>query len=240
MSIGLIGNGVVGGAVRNAYEKVGITLSIVDVGDDIHAVDNCSVVWVCVPETELEKVAANYKNHDGLFIVRSTALPHQFKNLFKRLAYVPEFLTERNANEDFYTPPLQPIGTRDVYDYSVIMDQFEVLKVNTTNAFRVTPEEASLIKYYANCYLATKVIFNHEYEMFCKEQGVDWEMIARVCKEDKRLGTTHWQAPGFDGYGYSGKCFPKDVRNLIRNSDRLKLLHSVDAINNEMRSSSNG
>ena len=240
MSIGLIGNGVVGGAVRNAYEKIGVQMVVVDVEDDIHAVDRCNIVWVCVPEAELEKVAANYKDHDGLFIVRSTALPHQFKNLFKRLAYVPEFLTERNANEDFYKPPLQPIGTRDVYDYEVILGQFEALGVNISNACRVTPEEASLIKYYANCYLAAKVIFNHEYEMFCKEQGVDWESVVRVCSQDRRLGTTHWQAPGFDGYGYSGKCFPKDVRNLIHNSDRLKLLHAVDAINNEMRSSSNG
>lgn len=240
MTIGLIGNGVVGGAVRNAYEKIGVRMVIVDEGDDVRRVDGCSLIWVCVPETELEKVAANYKNHDGLFVIRSTALPHQFNGLFKRLAYVPEFLTERNANEDFYRPPLQPIGTYNLHSYQIIVDQFKALGVDVSNACHVTPEEASLIKYYANCYLATKVIFNHEFEMFCREQNVDWSAIVRVCSQDSRLGTTHWQAPGFDGYGYSGKCFPKDVRNMIRTSDRLKLLHAVDAINNEMRSSSKG
>ena len=234
--IGLIGNGVVGGAIRNAYEQIGVNIVVVDKDNDINTLKDCTLIWVCVPETQLDVVAANFKDHNGLFAVRSTALPHQFKNLFRRLAYVPEFLTERNANQDFYRPPLMPIGVRDEFDYQLIKNQFVKLGVDVGNARHVTPEEASLIKYYANCYLAAKVIFNHEYEMFCKEQGVEYNNVVAAVSPDPRLGTTHWQAPGFDGYGYSGKCFPKDVRNLINNSDRLKMLKAVDAINNEMRS----
>lgn len=234
--IGLIGRGTVGGAIEAAYIKAGKPLIVVDKGDDFRTLDGCTMVWVAVPEWELSTVARQITNRDALYVIKSTALPQQFNKLFKRFAYVPEFLTEANSKQDFYSPPLLPIGTSNQQDGDMILDELFGLNVYCYHAKIVSVEEASAIKYYANTFLATKVIFNHQFAMYCQSAKVDWSSISEVLKCDPRLGTSHWQAPGPDGkYGYGGKCFPKDVRNLIKDTDELTLLEKVEIINKSLR-----
>lgn len=234
--IGLIGRGTVGGAIENAYKLANKPLVVVDKGDDFRALNDCTMIWVAVPEWELSTIARMINNTQALFIIKSTALPHQFNKLFKRFAYVPEFLTEANSKQDFFNPPLLPVGTDNKHDGTLILDELFGLGVNCYHARIVSTEEASAIKYYANTFLATKVIFNHQFEKYCKDTGIDWSSISEVLKTDPRLGVSHWQAPGLDGkYGYGGKCFPKDVRALINSTEQLSLLEEVDKINNSMR-----
>jgi UDPglucose 6-dehydrogenase len=234
--IGLIGRGTVGGAIEAAYAKVNKPLIVVDKGDDFRALDECTMVWVAVPEWELSTVARMLTNRDALYVIKSTALPYQFNKLFKRFAYVPEFLTEANSKQDFYNPPLLPIGTSNQQDGDMILDELFGLNVYCYHAKIVSVAEASAIKYYANTFLATKVIFNNQFEYYCKHTGVDWNNIKGILAQDPRLGTSHWESPGPDGkYGYGGKCFPKDVRNLINNTDALTLLEEVDRINKSYR-----
>lgn len=234
--IGLIGRGTVGSAIENAYRLAGKDLIVVDKGDDFRDLDQCDLIWVAIPEWELSTMARSLTNSKALYVIKSTALPHQFDQLFKRFAYVPEFLTEANSKQDFFHPPLLPIGVNEDSDANVILDELFGLNVFCYHARVVSVLEASLIKYYANSFLATKVIFNHQFEKHCKDVGADWSTISRALGEDPRLGTSHWQAPGLDGqYGYGGKCFPKDVRTLISNSKQLSLLEEVDKINASMR-----
>lgn len=234
--IGLIGRGTVGSAIENAYKLANKQLIVVDKGDDFRALDQCTMIWVAVPEWELSTIARMLTNTQALFIIKSTALPQQFNKLFKRFAYVPEFLTEANSRQDFFNPPLLPIGTENKQDGILILDELFKLSVNCYHGKIVSVEEASLIKYYANSFLATKVVFNHQFAMYCQSHKVDWSNISEVLKHDPRLGTSHWQAPGPDGsYGYGGKCFPKDVRNLIKDTDELTLLEKVDTINTSLR-----
>lgn len=234
--IGLIGRGTVGGAIESAYIKAGKPLVVVDKGDDFRALEKCTLIWVAVPEWELSTIARMLTNRDALYVIKSTALPHQFDQLFKRFAYVPEFLTENNAKADFYNPPLLPIGTNDSVDGNVILDELFELGVFCYHAKVVSIAEASMVKYYANSFLATKVIFNHQFQQYCNGNDVEWNNVADVLRHDPRLGNSHWQAPGPDGkYGYGGKCFPKDVRNLISSTDWLTLLEEVDRINKSMR-----
>ena len=234
--IGLIGRGTVGGAIESAYIKANKPLIVVDKGDDFRALDECTLIWVAVPEWELSTIARMLTNRDALYVIKSTALPHQFNQLFKHFAYVPEFLTEANSKQDFFNPPLLPIGASNQQDGDTILDELFGLNVYCYHAKIVSIEEAAMVKYYANSFLATKVIFNHQFEMYCKDKGVDWSNISEVLKSDPRLGTSHWQAPGPDGkYGYGGKCFPKDVRNLINDTTQLTLLEKIDIINSSMR-----
>lgn len=234
--IGLIGRGTVGGAIENAYTLANKQLIVVDKGDDFRALDECTLIWVAVPEWELANVARQITNSKALYVIKSTALPQHFDKLFKRFAYVPEFLTEANSKQDFFDPPLLPIGTDNEQDADLILDELFGLNVYCYHAKVVSVVEASLIKYYANSFLATKVIFNHQFEKYCKDVGADWNSISGALSRDTRLGTSHWQAPGPDGqYGYGGKCFPKDVRALIHNTKQLSLLEEVDKINSSMR-----
>lgn len=234
--IGLIGRGTVGSAIENAYTNAKKKLIVVDKGDDFRALDECTMIWVAVPEWELAAVARQLTNMKALYVIKSTALPQQFNKLFKRFAYVPEFLTEANYKHDFMNPPLLPIGTDNDQDANEILDELFGLGVYCYHARVVSVEEASLIKYYANAFLATKVIFNHQFEKHCKDVGASWSNVSEALQRDPRLGTSHWQAPGPDGqYGYGGKCFPKDVRALVNSSTQLTLLEEVDKINASMR-----
>jgi UDP-glucose 6-dehydrogenase len=234
--IGLIGRGVVGGAIENAYTKLNRPLVVVDRGDDFRALDQCTMIWVAVPEWEIANVARQVTNRNALYVIKSTAVPAQFETLFKRFVYVPEFLTAKNANADFFNPPLLPIGTDNQQDADMVLDEMFALNVYCYHARYVTVAEASAIKYYANSFLATKVIFNNQFANYCEDMGVEWNKIASVLGEDTRLGHTHWQVPGPDGLpGYGGACFPKDVRALVHATDRLTLLEQVDIINKSMR-----
>jgi len=234
--IGLIGRGVVGGAIENAYTKANRPLIVVDKGDDFRALDQCTMIWVAVPEWELAVVARQLTNSKAIYIIKSTALPEHFVSMFKRFVYVPEFLTAHNANDDFMNPDMLPIGTDNQQDADVVLDEMFALGVYCYHAKVVTVEEASAIKYYANSFLATKVVFNNQFAQYCKDNNIEWDNVARVLKDDVRLGPTHWQVPGPDGKpGYGGACFPKDVRTLLFKTKRLSLLERVDKINFSLR-----
>ena len=46
--------------------------------------------------------------------------------------------------------------------------------------------------------------------------GLDWDNIIRGFLTDGRIGNSHVDVPGHDGYmGFGGKCFPKDINAFI-------------------------
>jgi len=78
-------------------------------------------------------------------------------------------------------------------------------------------DESELVKYTANCFLATKVMFFNGIRMLAENLGIDYDEIMRGVHSDPRIGKTHTQVPGPDGnYGFGGTCFPKDINALIR------------------------
>ena len=73
-----------------------------------------------------------------------------------------------------------------------------------------------MVKYFLNCFLATKVSFANEMYQICDKLGIDYDKVIEYAKYDDRLGKSHLNVPGPDGdFGYGGHCFPKDVKALI-------------------------
>jgi UDPglucose 6-dehydrogenase len=86
-------------------------------------------------------------------------------------------------------------------------------------------KSAEMVKYVANCFLATKVSFANEIYQICKAIGVDYNGVIETAMLDNRLGTSHWKVPGPDGhFGFGLTCFPKDLNALIK----LAELNGVD------------
>jgi UDPglucose 6-dehydrogenase len=92
-----------------------------------------------------------------------------------------------------------------------------------------------MIKYAANCMLATKISFINEIANICERVGADVRDVRVGIGADHRIGY-HFIYPGM---GYGGSCFPKDVRAMIHTAKDAgvypELLLAVDAVNRRQK-----
>ena len=99
-------------------------------------------------------------------------------------------------------------------------------------------KEAELVKYFRNCYLATKVSFCNEIYSICKKLNISYENVKDLAVEDSRITDSHTNVPGHDGkFGFGGTCFPKDVsalKSFMKDQDiKSFILEAVHKRNNE-------
>ena len=85
--------------------------------------------------------------------------------------------------------------------------------------FQSDPTTAEMVKYMANCYLATKVIFANEMFDLCEKLGIKYEEVKKLTVADHRIFDSHLDVTTMRGFG--GKCFPKDMMALIGLADQL-------------------
>lgn len=123
----------------------------------------------------------------------------------------PEFLREGSAIEDFMRPDRVVIGTDADRARQVMGRLYRPLYLNETPIVFTSLESSELIKYAANCLLATKITFINQMADLCERVGADIQDVARGVGLDKRIGPKFLHA----GPGYGGSCFPKDTRALI-------------------------
>ena len=161
-------------------------------------------------------------------VVKSTVPPGTVAQLndnasMNVVCFNPEFLTERDAVNDFKNQDRIIIGgPREGTSvlkqmYSTAYPEVPVTKTSSTIA--------EMVKYVTNCFLAVKVSFANEMKQICdKLYDVDYDKIIEYATKDKRLGVSHWMVPGpspsSDGSGkllpgFSGSCFVKDINALM-------------------------
>jgi UDPglucose 6-dehydrogenase len=89
-------------------------------------------------------------------------------------------------------------------------------KIKSKNLNFCSNMEAETIKYFRNCFLATKVSFCNEMEEFCRIKKINYENVRSLSVLDPRIGSSHSFVPGHDGNrGFGGTCFPKDTSALL-------------------------
>jgi UDPglucose 6-dehydrogenase len=120
----------------------------------------------------------------------------------------PEFLREGTAVEDFLNPDKIVFGTDGKVALEALQDVFSPL-VERTGAPVVETgiEEAEMIKYANNGFLAAKVSLINDIGNICKEYGVDTYEVAAAIGLDDRIGDQFLRS----GVGWGGSCFPKDT-----------------------------
>ena len=261
MKIGIIGFGFVGGAVGWAYKNIDLVIRDPKLQDSASLdkfVDR-DAIFICVPSPSTEDghcdasilkqvlkelLFVTIQNPNVLLISKTTAPPSVYKQLqqeYSNLVYVPEFLTQANANTDYANANYCVIGGQ--YDYAVRAR--EILTAGrrlTHDKHIIVPiETASLYKYMMNSYLATKVTFMNDFKKIADAEGVDIKDLAYLALRDNRIGSTHMEVPGPDGhYGWGGACFPKDIAAIQMEAfdlgTELELLGRVEDINKKHRS----
>lgn len=242
-SIGIIGQGFVGSAVKAGMQKTFNVLTYDKFQSEKtnstpeKIVDECSVIFVCVPTPmnirtgeaylgiveevvdQLEYFAKELNKRPTL-VIKSTVPPGTIEALNKRVtkSYVtfnPEFLTEANAANDFINQDRIIIGADDIRHGNIVRNIFSEAFPNLVNIKVTSSRTAEMVKYTTNCFLAVKVAFANDIYDICSSKNVDYDEMIELAKLDKRLGSSHWQVPGPDGdRGYGGHCFPKDMAAL--------------------------
>jgi nucleotide sugar dehydrogenase len=232
--IGIVGHGYVGEAItQNIIPPFRVV--IIDPAKGYKATyceikKDCSSVFICVPSPQksdgncdtsiFESVLNNLEGYTGTIISKVTAPPEFYEEQSKRfpnLVYVPEFLRADTAITDFNKTDWIIVGG------SVIAYQREAARIlkeiqpSIKHVEYCGIGEAAFVKYSVNTFLATKVVFMNELNQLAEIHNYDWKYLAYLIKMDRRIGDSHTQVPGPDGfYGFGGACFPKDTEAFIK------------------------
>jgi UDPglucose 6-dehydrogenase len=245
MKIGVMGVGIVGGATAKVlgrahelflYDKFKLEYSSLENLKNLAM--NSEIVFICVPtpmkltgEIDQSSVYSSMgqladkikeisrKPEEILVIIRSTAVSGTTDKLAERypfrFAFNPEFLREKCAVEDMENTNRVVIGANDERSVKQLEEVYKPIFPNAEYVV-VTRKEAEMIKYAANVTLASQITMANEIHNICKAVGVDYNVIRSAILLDKRIGD-NTEVPGPDGdFGFGGKCFPKDLRALIR------------------------
>jgi UDPglucose 6-dehydrogenase len=252
MKVAIIGHGFVGKAVDYAFTHRDVTRVVIDpkYGNSVEDLKVCDFAFVCVPtpmgedgevDSSIVETVIDYLYHntEAVIILKSTVTPEVIDQLVychDRLVYNPEFLTEKNAQEQFVNPPFHVLGGPLGLEVLELYEDYSLC--NPCPVYYMTAKEASFVKYGINCFLATKVTFFNQLLDACDMEGdVNYNVISRAIGADPRIGTGHTKVPGYDGKrGYGGACFPKDTTAWVEYCPESTLIEEVIQINNQYRS----
>ena len=258
MTIGVIGQGYVGTAIKLGFQDHYdvVTYDKFDLGKSTHSkisdiVDEAKVIFVCVP-TPMRKDGTCYTGiveevireinetaDDHIVVIKSTVPPgttdrfnHEFSNV--TVIFNPEFLTEENFLDDFKNQNRIILGgslkgtnkLRQIY--SKVFPKATIVKTGD--------KHAEMVKYFTNCFLATKVSFANEMYNICEQLDLDYDKVVEYAIYDERLGKSHWAVPGPDGdFGFGGHCLPKDLSAIVNTFNTYGLLEAVENVNDQVR-----
>lgn len=147
------------------------------------------------------------------------------------IASNPEFLREGSAIEDFMRPDRVVVGVEDKRAEEVMRNLYRPLFLRETPIVFTGLEDAELIKYAANAFLAVKISFINEVANLCEQVGGNVQQVASAIGLDKRIGGKFLHA----GPGFGGSCFPKDTRAFAATGEKFgapqRLVETVIEVN---------
>lgn len=259
LNIGVIGQGFVGNAIYQKFKSF-FPVYTYDLKNELcnsdfeTIVKKCEIIFVCLPtpmnkdgscdiklvESVIKSINSNSKS---IVVIKSTVIPgttSKLNEVNKNISIVfnPEFLTERNAVHDFSNQNRvilggpRPATSLLKQVYTKIFPFAHIIKTGSSHA--------EMIKYFTNCFLATKVSFANEMYSLATSLKLDYDKIVEYATLDERLGNSHWQVPGHDGdFGFGGHCFPKDLSAIInlttKNNSINNVLKAVKETNDKIR-----
>jgi len=123
----------------------------------------------------------------------------------------PEFITQGKVVKDFVQPSRIVIGAETKEAEKLMRDLIDTIIDHKIPILVTTPENAEIIKYASNAYLALRIGYINEISRICDVYGGDIEKVAIGMGLDPRIGTNYLKP----SLGFGGSCLPKDVKAII-------------------------
>jgi GDP-mannose 6-dehydrogenase len=213
-------------------------LVLVSVGTPTNRVDgSADLTAVTRVFTELKEIIE--ARTEGLAIAITSTVPPGTTNKVARrilengsevqnkftLAFIPEFLREGTAIEDFRNPSRFIVGVDNPEEAEV----FLALRPDLTDrTYVVGIPEAEMLKTVENAWHATKIVFANEIGRASESLGIKGKDVMNLLMLDSKQNISKtYLRPGF---AFGGSCLPKDVRSLVR-------LTEVQAVSSPLLSS---
>jgi len=256
LKIAIFGCGFVGGTVANFLEETyeGNDTKIVRVDpllypeqDPQEAIANADGIIICVPTPSLYfggcddsiiRKILKICNDSTPILLKSTVTPDLIQSYPDNVVYNPEFLREAHAKEDFENQHTFILGYNEEDTISEVYAKWWAGLFNKADwdVIYTNRRTASMIKYTHNAWLSTKVAWFHE--LYSElPPGVDYDTLCSALGRFPTIGSTHMQVPNSNGtLGYSGKCFPKDLKALTK-VVKHSILNTVKKTNDKLNNS---
>ncbi|NIJ14486.1 UDPglucose 6-dehydrogenase [Saccharomonospora amisosensis] len=198
------------------------------------AVESADAVFLCVPTPMGAGGAADLRAVEAAVATMASSLPADSVLVTKSTVPVgtagrisdllgrddvavvsnPEFLREGTAVADFLGPERIVVGS----DTPGAAERVAALYRRLDAPVVVTDAaSAELVKYAANCFLATKLSYVNSIAELCERLGADIDAVTRGMGYDSRIGRS-FLSPG---PGWGGSCLPKDTSALLRIADAV-------------------
>lgn len=147
-----------------------------------------------------------------------------------RLIYMPEFLRELSSYT-WFTDPDRLVFSGNDEDIREVLSYFSWVNLKVP-VLRMSHISAELGKLAHNAYIATKVSFTNEIENICSENNAEALDVMSVIWADRRVCSQEHLTPYLGPY--SGKCVPKDTRELLNSVENGILLKAVEEVNSSI------
>ena len=242
MNIGIIGQGFVGSAIREGLKNhYNILTYDIDSKKCTHTHSEVcresEIIFTCIPtpmrkdgscDTRIlegvivkinQECKADPERNRPILVVKSTIPPGTTEKLNKiatvlDVCFSPEFLTEANSFKDFENQTRIIIGGPRPATGKV--KQMFRKAFPTIPIVKTGTKTAEMVKYFTNCFLASKVTFANQMFQICNDNNIDYDKVCEYALYDERIGKSHLAVPGPDGdLGFGGHCFPKDLAAMI-------------------------
>lgn len=254
MKIGIVGLGVVGAACRYGFELIGHTVTVHDIALPTALSDllHTEIIYVCVPTPEhvdgscdvnaIEQTVSALAalQYTGVIALKSTAAPGTTQKLIDqyqmRICFVPEFLRERCAVDDFVNNhELLAVGTDDPQIHEIVVKSHGSLPKHTS---MLNSTEAEVLKYFSNVFNAVRVVFSNNIYEICKSMDLDYTKIKDTYLLRKTASPDYMDVDE-NLRGYGGQCLPKDTKALDALTKQLgldlKLFDAIDSDNQKFK-----
>ena len=238
MRVGIIGVGVVGGAVKYGFEKLGHNVFVHDtaLGTKIEDVLDTEICFICVPtpakgngacdSSIVEEVISNLSGLDykGTVAIKSTVSPGTTDFLAEAyklpICFVPEFLRERCAVADF----------TENHDICIVgtLDEEVFVKVKEAHGkypkafIKLTPTEAEFAKYFNNIYNAALITFANSFYEVCNYYGVNYTNVKNAMVKRSHIADVYLDC-NENIRGFCGVCLPKDLKAIANICEQYDL-----------------